>query len=1203
GGGGCVVFSDDFEDGTITGWTSIGSEPLVETGGVLQTPEGNNQTSHYSIDSGTGWTDYSISADVKSVDNDVSGITFRIQDHDNIYLFRQEFGEGGSQWDCQLQKYVAAVRSDLAPPVPNFGTDPGQVNDVNAWYNMKVVVSGTNIKCYIDDVLKFDVDDSTYSQGTGGLWLAAQVDSEFDNALVESGSCATISSDSDQAFGVGDAATAISPITVTDDATPLINFNDDIRIRIPAGFNMTWDTTDTQAVVTGPAASNVSTTVAYEEAGKTLVIDVTTSFGASDEITVSGLSFTGFSADSPQDNLELDVDNDAMVHATDDKTIQVGPSGNTYYVRATGSDAADGLSPASAWLTVDKAADTMVAGDWVYVGAGVYDEQVTPTNDGTAAEPIRFVADTDGSKTGDAGTVEITDSGGFVDVVRVEDDDYIELVGFKITGGVHGIRWLNSVGGLVDQCEVAATGDRGISVETGSELTVTGCDVHHCTNEGIYPWGGATLTITETDIRNNGKFGMRVVDAGTTMTASRCWIADNDSDGARIEEGDVTMVNCLVTGNLNKAIYVLPGPATTTLWHCTIDNNSHDGFKQDSGTAVIRNCIITNNGQSGIELVGGTVDHTYNLVWNNSTNYTGTSAHGTELSEDPLFISATDRHLQSSSPAIDVGTDGSSVTTLDFDGDGRPGDGGWDMGYDEYGQSLVVVISSDANQAFGVSDPITAISPITVTDAATPLINFIDDIRITIPAGFNMTWDTTDTEAVVTGPAASNVSTTVTYEDSGQTLVINVTTSFAASDRIRVTGLSFTGFSAGSASDNLELDVDNDGTADVTDGKTIQVGPSGNTYYVRVTGDDLADGQSAANAWRNVDKAANTLAAGDWVYVGAGVYDEQVTPTNDGTAANPIRFIADTDGSRTGDAGTVEITDSTGTLDVLQITGNDYFEFIGFKITGGGIMARWENCVGGLLKDCELTAGDRAIRLYGTAELTITGSEIHTNTSSAVYVYDSSTITISDTLFHNNTAGVRDDAGAATTITLDRCEFYSHSKPSVYAFTGTYTVTNCLIHSNTSRAIGLEPEGAGPNVTIWHCTIDDNQDEGISQQAGTSTIRNCIISNNGQAGLDLVSGTMDHTYNLVWNNSPDYVGTVSHATELSVAPLFVSAADRHLQSGSPARNVGTDGTSMTTVDFDGDGRPEGAGWDMGCDEYGQATTGTPTIVGWREVKP
>jgi hypothetical protein len=690
GGGGCVRFTDDFEDDTITGWTSIGSEPLVETGGVLQTPEGNNQTSHYSIDSGAAWTDYSISADVKSVDNDVSGITFRIQDHDNIYLFRQEFGEGGDQWDCQLQKYVAAVRSDLAPPVPNFGTDPGQVDDVLEWYNMKVVVSGTNIKCYIDDVLKFDVDDSTYSQGTGGLWLAAQLDSEFDNVVVEEGSCAMISSDSNQIFGVDDSATAISPITVTDDTPAQINFIDDIRIRIPAAFNMTWDTSDTSAVISGSGASNVSTTVSYPD-NKTLVIDVTpSSFADGDEITVSGLSFTGFSAESAQDNLELDVDNDALVHATDDKTIQIGPNGNTYYVRETGSDAADGLSAVTAWGTIDKAANTMVAGDWVYVGAGVlpYDEQVTPTNDGTAADPIRFIADTSGARTGDAGTVEITESSGSLDVVRVEDDDYIEFIGFKITGGDIGIRWLNSVGGLVDQCEVTATGDRGISAETGSELTVTGCDVHHVTSEGIYPWGGATLTVTETDIHDNPKYGFRVVDATTTLTASRCRIADNNPDGVRIEAGNVTMINCLVTGAENKAIYILPGPATTTLWHCTIDNNGHDGFKQDDGTAVIRNCIISNNGQAGIELLGGTVDHTFNLFWNNPDGLSGTIEDITERSDaDPLFVSAADRHLQSGSPAIDAGTDSTSVTSVDFDGDTRPTAADWDIGYDEYGSA------------------------------------------------------------------------------------------------------------------------------------------------------------------------------------------------------------------------------------------------------------------------------------------------------------------------------------------------------------------------------------------------------------------------------------------------------------------------------------------------------------------------------------
>ncbi|MHC5016938.1 MAG: choice-of-anchor Q domain-containing protein, partial [Planctomycetota bacterium] len=121
------------------------------------------------------------------------------------------------------------------------------------------------------------------------------------------------------------------------------------------------------------------------------------------------------------------------------------------------------------------------------------------------------------------------------------------------------------------------------------------------------------------------------------------------------------------------------------VWNCTIDDNVEDGISNIWETAVVRNCIITNNGINGIGVTGGAVDHTYNLVWGNGWNFSGTTVHGTEVEQDPLFISAADRHLQSGSPAIDVGTDGSSVTTLDFDGQARPIAAGWDIGYDEYG--------------------------------------------------------------------------------------------------------------------------------------------------------------------------------------------------------------------------------------------------------------------------------------------------------------------------------------------------------------------------------------------------------------------------------------------------------------------------------------------------------------------------------------
>src|SRR5207247_4420311 len=92
----------------------------------------------------------------------------------------------------------------------------------------------------------------------------------------------TLASAANQVFVVGQAATAMSAITVTDAATPVITTTNDIRIRIPASFNMSWNTALTTATLTGTGASKVSTTVSYEDGGKTLRLNVTTNFAAND---------------------------------------------------------------------------------------------------------------------------------------------------------------------------------------------------------------------------------------------------------------------------------------------------------------------------------------------------------------------------------------------------------------------------------------------------------------------------------------------------------------------------------------------------------------------------------------------------------------------------------------------------------------------------------------------------------------------------------------------------------------------------------------------------------------------------------------------------------------------------------------------------------------------------------------------------------
>lgn len=66
----------------------------------------------------------------------------------------------------------------------------------------------------------------------------------------------------------------------------------------------------------------------------------------------------------------------------------------TYYVRTDGNDSNDGSANDSghAWLTIQKAATTMVAGDTVNVAAGTYAEHVTTAANGAAGSPIVFDA-------------------------------------------------------------------------------------------------------------------------------------------------------------------------------------------------------------------------------------------------------------------------------------------------------------------------------------------------------------------------------------------------------------------------------------------------------------------------------------------------------------------------------------------------------------------------------------------------------------------------------------------------------------------------------------------------------------------------------------------------------------------------------------------------------------------------------------------
>jgi galactitol-specific phosphotransferase system IIB component len=189
---------------------------------------------------------------------------------------------------------------------------------------------------------------------------------------------ATISSASDQIFVVGDTATLISPITVTDASVALITTSNDIRITIPSGFNMLWDTTITTASISGSALSKVSTSVTYEDGGRTVVIDVITDFAGGESITVSGLKFTAFTSSSPPDNLELEIDNAGTVIDEDDKTITIIEAGTDYYVDAVnGNNLTGDGSQSNPWKTITHALTMVPDGvSTIHVASGTYNQNL-----------------------------------------------------------------------------------------------------------------------------------------------------------------------------------------------------------------------------------------------------------------------------------------------------------------------------------------------------------------------------------------------------------------------------------------------------------------------------------------------------------------------------------------------------------------------------------------------------------------------------------------------------------------------------------------------------------------------------------------------------------------------------------------------------------------------------------------------------------
>jgi predicted outer membrane repeat protein len=207
------------------------------------------------------------------------------------------------------------------------------------------------------------------------------------------------------------------------------------------------------------------------------------------------------------------------------------------------------------------------------------------------------------------------------------------------------------------------------------------------------------------------------------------------------------------------------------------------------------------------------------------------------------------------------------------------------------------------------------------------------------------------------------------------------------------------------------------------------------------------------------------------------------------------------------------------------------------------------------------------------------------------------------TQFIGNVCG--DQGGAAyvgSFLTVQQSTFVGNQGGRGGAiFHGTLTgvVENSLFARNTATTAGDQLFlNSSFTVALNHVTAVgvSGSGAGIHNLNSDVTLTNTIIAGH-TVGLNNLNGSVSQDYNLFFGNGSDTQGAVSGGSHnVSGDPRFIDPAhdNYHLGLGSAALDVGSN--SGPLVDYDGDVRPLGSGFDIGFDEAHPFAAYLPLVI-------
>jgi len=394
------------------------------------------------------------------------------------------------------------------------------------------------------------------------------------------------------------------------------------------------------------------------------------------------------------------------------------------------------------------------------------------------------------------------------------------------------------------------------------------------------------------------------------------------------------------------------------------------------------------------------------------------------------------------------------------------------------------------------------------------------------------------------------------------------------------------------------------------------------TFYVDPAGNDSAAG-SITSPWRTLQKAANTVRAGDLVIVRAGHYAGLYLTTS-GTATDPITFRAD--------PGAIVDTQNPTTPDGINLEGASWVVIENFTVTGvprAGIRAVLNNHVTIRGNTGDLNGRWGILTGFSDDLLIENNTMTRSQAEHGIYVGNSGDRPVirHNVVWGNNANGIHMNGdlsqGGDGIISGAVVEGNVIHDNGVAGGSGincdgvqSSIIRNNLLYNNHASGISLyQIDGGQParNNQVLNNTIVMASDArwaiNIQNASTGNVVRNNILYNQqsfrGSIAIsaDSLPGFVSDTNVIMDRFSADggdtrvtlaawrsATGQDMHSIIATPAALFINFAgnDYHLSSTSPARDAG--GTiANVTDDLESAPRPQGSAFDIGAYEFPAST--------------